>query len=210
MHEYYAARANEYDRVYLKPERQSDLREIERWLPEALAGRSVLEVACGTGYWTRHLAPVCTRVVAVDASPETLRVAQSRVPSDSVQFLVGDAYALPIVPGGFDGGFAGFWWSHVPRSRMGQFLRGFNAGLTPGAKVVLIDNRFVPGSSTPISDTDAEGNTYQIRALADGSTHRILKNFPSRDALLASIEGQAEAMRYREWQYFWALEYTVC
>ena len=46
-----------------------------------------------------------------------------------------------MAPGGFAAGFAGFWFSHVPRSRVGEFLRGFHAALSPGAKVVLLDNR---------------------------------------------------------------------
>src|SRR6186997_2665379 len=74
MQSYYAARASEYDRVYLKPERQPDLRQIEQWLPSVLAGATVLEVACGTGYWTRFIAPVASAVVALDSSPETLRI----------------------------------------------------------------------------------------------------------------------------------------
>lgn len=77
-----------------------------------------------------------------------------------------------------------------------------------GAKVVFLDNRFVPGSSTPIAESDAEGNTYQLRALADGSTHRVLKNFPDRDALMAIVAPHAAGVGYREWEYFWALEYT--
>ena len=209
MHDYYAARASEYDRIYLKPERQSDLRKIERWLPAVLTGRSVLEVACGTGYWTQFLVPNCATVVAIDASPETLRVAQSRVPPDRVRFLVGDAYNLPIASARFDGGFAGFWWSHVPRERISEFLRGFHAVLTPGAKVVLLDNRFVLGSSTPISGADAEGNTYQVRSLSDGSTHRVLKNFPSKRELLAAVSPFATGLRYHEWEYYWALEYAA-
>lgn len=62
MHDYYASRAPEYDRVYLKPERQADLDAIRRWLPPLFAGRSVLEVARGTGYWTQYLAPRATRI----------------------------------------------------------------------------------------------------------------------------------------------------
>lgn len=209
MHDYYAARASEYDRIYLKPERQSDLRKIERWIPQVLKGRTVLEVACGTGYWTQFLAPNCATVVAMDASPETLRIAQSRVPPGRVRFLVGNAYSLPFASASFDGGFAGFWWSHVPRARINEFLRGFHAALTPGAKVVHLDNRFVPGSSTPISETDAEGNTYQVRSLSDGSTHRILKNFPSREELVESVTGLAGEVRCHEWQHYWALEYRV-
>ena len=55
--EYYAARAGEYDRIYQKPERQVDLRKIESWLQTTLAGRAVLEIACGTGYWTQFYSP---------------------------------------------------------------------------------------------------------------------------------------------------------
>ena len=75
--------------------------------------------------------------------------------------------------------------------------------------MVFLDNRFVPGSSTPIAESDAEGNTYQVRTLADGSTHRVLKNFPDRDALMAIVAPLAAVIEYREWQYFWALEYTT-
>ena len=52
LQSYYASRAPEYDEVYRKPERQADLRSIERWLPPHFSGVAMLEVACGTGYWT--------------------------------------------------------------------------------------------------------------------------------------------------------------
>ena len=104
--------------------------------------------------------------------------------------------------------FAGFWWSHVPRSRITEFLRGFHAALIPGSKCVLLDNRFVPGSSTPISERDAESNTYQSRRLSNGTVHRVLKNFPSRDDLFSTVAGLAQEVRYHEWRYYWALEYT--
>jgi len=209
MQAYYAARAPEYDRVYRKPERQADLRAIERWLPAALGGRSLLEVACGTGYWTRFLAPVATRVLGVDASAETLAIARARVEGEHVQFVVGDAYRLPVAPGGFEAGFAGFWFSHVPRARVAAFLRGFHAALAPGAKVVLLDNLFVPGSSTPLAERDGEGDTFQLRPLQDGSTHRVLKNFPTEGELREAVAGAAREVRFHAWPYYWALEYEL-
>lgn len=209
MHEYYAARAPEYDRVYKKPERQNDLRAIERRLPSVLGGRSILEVACGTGYWTQFLAPVAREVVAVDASAETLRIAKARVVAEHVQFVLGDAYRLPLAPLRFEGAFAGFWFSHVPRARVGEFLHGLHRALVPGAKVVLLDNRFVQGGSTPIAEQDREGNTYQLRGLEDGSTHRVLKNFPSELQLRQAVAGAATEVHFHQWSYFWALEYVV-
>jgi demethylmenaquinone methyltransferase/2-methoxy-6-polyprenyl-1,4-benzoquinol methylase len=209
MRAYYAARAAEYDRVYDKPERQQDLRAIERWLPSVFGSKSILEVACGTGYWTRFLAPVAARITAVDASIETLNIANARVAAPHVQFIVGDAYRLPVAPLAFDAGFAGFWFSHVPRARVAAFLRGFHGAMASGAKVVLLDNRYVDGSSTPIAEHDAEGNTYQMRRLDDGSKHRVLKNFPSEEELRHAFAGVARELRLHEWQHFWALEYRV-
>ena len=209
MQEYYAARAREYDKVYSKPERQSDLRAIEEWLPPIFEGASILEVACGTGYWTQFLAPVASRILAVDSAQETMNIAETRVPKGKVEFLMGDAYALPRAEPKFDTGFAGFWYSHVPRSRVREFLTNFNASLKPGAKVVLIDNRFVEGSSSPISEQDAEGNSYQARLLSNGTTHRVLKNFPSEAELRTTVEGIGSNVKYKAWPYFWALEYEA-
>ena len=52
----------------------------------------------------------------------------------------------------------------------------------------MLDNKYVKGSSTPISRTDAHGNTYQTRPLKDGSTHEVLKNFPSHLQLQSAGE----------------------
>ena len=209
MQDYYAARAAEYDRIYLKPERQADLRQIEAWLPKLLAGRSILEVACGTGYWTQFIAPAAKSVVALDSAAGTLRIAQARVPREKVRLVEADAYRLPVLEGSFDAAFAGFWWSHVPLARIPEFLLGLHARLAPGARVVFLDNRFVAGSSSPIHDHDEEGNTYQLRRLDDGSTHRVLKNFPSREDLLGAVAPYAQSSQYHEWDYFWALEYVL-
>jgi len=209
MNDYYAARAPEYDRIYLKPERQADLRRIEAWLPPVFAGRSVLEIACGTGYWTQFIAPAATRVLAIDAAPETLRIARGRVDSGRVEFAVGDAYALPARAQGFEAAFAGFWFSHIPKGRIPAFLAGLQRALAPGARVVFLDNRYVEGNSTPISERDAEGNTYQLRALQDGSTHKVLKNFPDEAELRAATQGFARELRFHAWEYYWALESLV-
>ena len=212
---YYAARAAEYDRIYLKPERQDDLRQIEAWLPGLFDGRRVLEVACGTGWWTRLIAPRAASVLAVDAAQQTLRIARARLAAEAataagrVEFVLGDAYALPDDGERFDAAFAGFWWSHVPMSRLRPFLLGLHARLQPGARVIFLDNRFVPGSSTPLDGTDAQGNTWQLRRLADGSTHRVLKNFPTETQLREAVQGLADGVSFRRWAHYWALEYAA-
>ncbi|WP_193090165.1 class I SAM-dependent methyltransferase [Advenella sp. FME57] len=209
MKDYYGARANEYDRIYSKPERQADLRKLQIWLPALFADRSVLEIACGTGYWTQFYAPLAERVMALDAAKETLHIAAGRITTNNVQLMQGDAYELPVFDAPFDAAFAGFWWSHIPHEQLAGFLAGLHKALEPGARIVFLDNRFVPGSSTPIANCDSAGNTYQLRTLDDGSMHRVLKNFPTREQLLAAVSLYSESCNYLEWEYFWALEYTL-
>lgn len=209
MRSYYAARAAEYDNVYLKPERQPDLRAIERWLPPIFAGANVLEVACGTGYWTQFIAPMAAHVVALDAAPETISLAKERVSKDKVQFLVGDAYALPQYDTKFDAAFAGFWFSHVPKQRWREFMRGLNSTLKPGAKVVMLDNRYVDDNNSPITEHDIEGNTYQKRSLCDGTTYRVLKNFPSEAELRILAVDLGKEVSFTTWQFYWAFTYAA-
>ena len=206
---YYAARAPEYDSVYLKPERQADLRAMEQWVSQIFVGARVLEIACGTGYWTKFIAQVADRVLAVDAVPETIDIAKGRGPLQNVEFLIGDAYAPPRRGGDFNAAFAGFWFSHVPLARRLEFLSGLNAAVGRDARVVLLDNRFAESSSSPIAERDEDGNTYQMRGLRDGTTHRVLKNFPS-EAELRSLAGRVgKEIRFIQWEYYWALEYQV-
>lgn len=209
MESYYTTRAPEYDDVYLKPERQSDFRAIENWLPPHFSKTTMLEVACGTGYWTQFIEPVAAHITAIDASSATLDFAKQRVPKGKTNFLVGDAYNLSDSLGQFNAAFAGFWFSHVPKSRRHEFLQGLGALLTPGAKVVLLDNLYVEGNSSQIVETDTDGNTYQERKLKDNSRHHVLKNFPSEAELQSSINGVGKQGVLTTWQYFWAFEYLA-
>ena len=54
MQDYYAARAREYDEVYRKPERQADLREIERWLDGSAHRVMKNDTVAGVGHEVRH------------------------------------------------------------------------------------------------------------------------------------------------------------
>lgn len=209
MQSYYSARALEYDRVYEKPERQDDIRSLQVWLPPLFRSASVLEVACGTGFWTQFIAPYANSIVAVDSAPETIAIAESRVSRDKVSFLIGDAYRIPLDRGPFDAAFAGFWFSHVPKRRQREFLRGLSAAIQPGASVVLIDNVYVEGSNHPITEQDSDGDTFQTRRLEDGSVHRVLKNFPAEAELRELIEGLGRNVAFTSFKYFWAIQYVT-
>jgi SAM-dependent methyltransferase len=209
MQHYYAQRAHEYERIYAKPERQADLASVKAWLPRQFEGRQVLEVACGTGYWTPPAAALAASWLATDVNEEVLAIARTKpLPHGRVRFQIADAYALGLACE-FDAAFAGFWWSHVPLQRAGDWLDGLHACLQHGAQVVLIDNRYVDGSSSPVARHDEHGNTYQTRRLDDGSEHEVLKNFPGADELRAVLGARVAGFQWTEWPHFWACRYTV-
>ena len=208
---YYARRAAEYEQVYHKPERQADLAALRTSVGDLLLGRHVLELACGTGYWTECYVGRARSVVATDIGVEVLAVAQTK-PSlmNRVTFRIADAYEAAVIPGDFDAAIAGFWWSHVPVTRLKTFLTGLHRRVGSGARIVLFDNRYVDGSSIPIARKDDQGNTYQNRQLADGSTVEVLKNF----ATPAMIRREVDVCGGRDVSielltYYWLATYVV-
>jgi ubiquinone/menaquinone biosynthesis C-methylase UbiE len=208
--EYYRRRASEYEAIYAKPERQADLAILRKEVPQRLVGRRILEIACGTGYWTALVAPLAASVVATDMAEEPMAIAQAKsYPPQRVRFVLADAYKLGEDLGRFDAALAMFWWSHIPLADIGKFLASLHRRLEPRARVVMMDNLYIDGSSTPIAERDAEGNTYQLRPLADGTENRVLKNFPSEGDLHAAVGRYAARFSYRALEYYWLAEYEL-
>jgi len=206
---YYAARAPDYDDVYLKPERRADIAFLASHLPSRFAGRSTLEIACGTGFWTQFIAAAARSLVATDATLETLHFARLRPNVGSVSFRQADAYALTDELGLFEAAFAGLWFSHVPIEARQAFLRSLHGRLLRGARIVMLDNSSIQCRELPIAEQDEHGNTYQIRRLKDGSTHRVLKNFPVETELRSLVSSIASECTYRELENFWLFEYEL-
>lgn len=204
---YYSRRAREYEAIYEKPERQADLAALRERVRALVHGRRVLEVACGTGYWTAVMAQSAASVLATDAAEAPMAIARAKALGPRVRFELADAYALPASPGGFDAAFAGFWWSHIPRGRLGEFLGSLHGCLAPAARVVLLDNRYVEGSSTPVIEVDRDGNSYQLRRLADGAELRVLKNFPSEAELREALA--PARLEYQGLQHYWLAHYAL-
>jgi SAM-dependent methyltransferase len=204
MVRYYALSARQYDSVYDKPERREDLDELHEKVAEALRGHKVIELACGTGYWTETIAQTAASVLATDINPAMLELAAARK-LDNVELRQADAFDLPADLGEFTACFAGFWWSHVKREEQERFLAHLRARLGKNILLVLIDNTYVEGSSTSIARTDAEGNTYQIRRVPDGQRYEVIKNFPSDSTLRKKIGSSVREIRIARLEYYWML-----
>jgi SAM-dependent methyltransferase len=198
---YYRRRAGEYDAIYDKPERQEELAALRSWLAEECAGRHVLEVACGTGVWSLVAASRAARVDAFDIEPDVLAMARAKGRPPNLQYALGDA--LKPTVGTYTACLAGFWFSHLLIVKRSRFLRGLRAASAPGAQLLMIDNVYAEGSSTPISRSDRDGNTYQMRALLDGSEHEVLKNFPDEAALRQLLRPLCNEIEVEFGRYYW-------
>jgi SAM-dependent methyltransferase len=208
--DYYRQRAGEYDSVYRKPERQHDLAQLRELLPARTAGKRVLEIAAGTGYWTQIIATTALSITATDLNTETLAVAAARDYGPAqVELMTADAYALDSVPGDFDLVFCGFWWSHIRRADVARFLAGLCGRVAPGTTLLILDNRYVAGSNHPITRVSEDGDSYQDRRLLDGRRYEVLKNFPDSARLAADLEPWATAFSYTQLQYFWLVSCTL-
>lgn len=207
MKKYYAQRAKSYESIYQKPERQDDLRALQTRVCELLKSHSVLEIACGTAYWTERFAPFASSVMATDINQVMLDIAQTKsYPAGRVQFALADVFDLPAASAGqYSACFAGFLWSHIKREEQVGVLQQLCKAAGKGSLLVLIDNNDVEGSTTPIARTDLEGNTYQLRMQEDGSRVEIVKNFPADSFLRKKLGPVARDIRIFRNEYYWTL-----
>src|SRR5438093_3246283 len=105
--DYYRARAGEYDEWWFRtgrydrgPEFNARWRNevasveaaLDSWL-KAQRPQTLLELACGTGLFTRRLAPRVPRITAVDASPEVLDINRARTRAGNVEYVEADLFA---------------------------------------------------------------------------------------------------------------------
>jgi SAM-dependent methyltransferase len=205
MAEYYRERAHRYDVLYKTPEWREELAWLETWVARRTARRSVLEVAAGTGFWTKAAAGAATAVTATDCNPEVLALASSRGLGRHVTFVVADAYALPTFANPFGAGMAHLWWSHVDKLREHQFLRSFTSRLLPRAELLMIDQRYLQGYSIPAFRRDRLGNRYELRSLENGRVFQVIKNYPTPEQLQATMSPFCEEVQITSLRYFWAL-----
>jgi 2-polyprenyl-3-methyl-5-hydroxy-6-metoxy-1,4-benzoquinol methylase len=183
---YYRARAGEYDEWFLREGRYdrgaehraewfSEVDLIRRSLTNAIEGRDVLELACGTGLWTEQLAKENRSVVAVDSSPEVLAINRNRVHAGNVRYEIADIFTWPARQQ-FDAVFFAFWLSHVPPGRFVGFWETVQAALAPGGVVFFVDSLLEP-TSTATDHPPVDDSGVVRRRLNDGREFDIVKVF---------------------------------
>jgi demethylmenaquinone methyltransferase/2-methoxy-6-polyprenyl-1,4-benzoquinol methylase len=198
---YYRARAAEYDQWWFRGGRYDRGAELNaRWHAEtdavdaALIGwlderrpRSVLELACGTGLFTRRLAPRAEHVTAVDASPEVLAINRARVGGDNVEYVQADLFGWQP-PRRYDAVFFSFWLSHVPLDRFDDFWAMVGQSLGAGGSAYLIDSAFDRTSTAKDHVLSGPDEEVVVRRLNDGREFRIVKLFYEPGPLAARLK----------------------
>jgi demethylmenaquinone methyltransferase/2-methoxy-6-polyprenyl-1,4-benzoquinol methylase len=168
LKQYYDARAPEYDDWYLgqglfeqrdRPEWEEAVRALENALAQ-LPGARTLDVACGTGFLTRHLPG---EITALDQSERMLEITRERVPHATV--VQGDALALPFEDSSFERVFTGHFYGHLEQDERQAFLAEAHR-LAP--ELIVVDSAVRP---------DHEREEWQTRVLNEGSSFSVFKRY---------------------------------
>ncbi len=179
---YYDQRAREYDEWYEGRGRFAD-RDRPGWdvevrglidLVRSLPPARTVDVACGTGFLSRHLRGFA---LGVDRSLSMVSIARGRIGSGAV--VVADALAVALSGRSFDRVFTGHFYGHLPPGERRRFLDQARR-LAP--EVVVVDSALRPG---------VEPEQWQERVLNDGSVHAVYKRYLTSGQLADEIGGEA-------------------
>ncbi|MCC9205053.1 class I SAM-dependent methyltransferase [Arthrobacter sp. zg-Y769] len=123
------------------------------------AGRTLLDLGCGTGFWLPRYAELARAVVGVEPDPELLAAARAR--PGGAEVLHGSAEHLPLPDASVD----------VVHARFAYFFPSPHADCTAGLEEVLRVLR--PGGSLVVVDNDQHNGEFAalLRA-ANASAHQ--------------------------------------
>lgn len=189
--EYYRRRASEYDATAY-PDLAASMARIDSVVAELAPSGSLVELACGTGMWTRALAARTDDITAIDASDETIALARERCPAH-VRFRRANLFEWRPERR-YDVVFFAFWLSHVPSTLVDNFLASVTDAVAPGGRLMFVDEH----ANRPNHETWSDEPEIAIRKMTDGSRHPMVKVFLDPDQ-----------MRDRLDRLGWAVDFTV-
>ena len=189
MKAYYDRRAPEYDDwwrgagLFAERDRPGWGDEVEALCGAiaALEPARTLDVACGTGFLTRHLRG---KVVGLDQSTTMLEEARRQAPAAS--FVEGDALSLPFDAAAFDRVFTGHFYGHLDAEQRARFLA---EARRVAPELVIVDSAL---------RDDVDPDEHQERVLNDGSRWEVYKRYFAPDALAEELGG-GEALFDGRW-----------
>jgi ubiquinone/menaquinone biosynthesis C-methylase UbiE len=177
---YYDRRAPEYDDWWLgtglhagrvRPGWSEEVETLTRTLA-ALPPLRTLDVACGTGFLTRHLPG---EVVGLDQSESMLEIARRQAPS--AELVCGDALALPFPDGSFGRVFTGHFYGHLEEDERLAFV---GEARRVAGEVVVVDSAL---------REEVDPIERQERVLKDGSRWQVYKRYFTAAGLAEELGG---------------------
>ena len=146
----------------------------------------VLELACGSGTFTRELVRHARSLTAVDGSPRMLELNREIVSARRIEYVCADLFAWRPTRR-YDAVFFGFWLSHVPPSLFAPFWTLVRSCLRPGGRAAFVDEDD-RARVFEASHTDS-GVPVARRTLSDGTTFDVVKVFWETSRLQESLRG---------------------
>jgi ubiquinone/menaquinone biosynthesis C-methylase UbiE len=177
---YYDRRAPEYDDWWLgrglhadrgRPGWDEELHALSRVIA-GLPHKRTLDVACGTGFLTRHLQG---DVVGLDASERMLAIARQQAPA--ARFVRGDGLALPFEDDSFERVFASYFYCHLEEAERCRFLA---EARRVAPELVVVASCLQDG---------ALPERWEERRLKDGSRWTVYKRVFTGRQLAAELGG---------------------
>lgn len=203
---YYALLGEALEDKYLEPDMDEDIDDMSIHLGNVLAGHTVLELGCGTGFWTEVAAESAASVLAVDINPSLVDIARERPMTEGkVTFRVLDALDLPEDIGKFSAVLVSFLWAHLNKKEQEQLMATLRKRLGKDVLLVILDDAFVEGFSETIARTDADGTTYQILTTPEGERIEVPKSYPSDSALRKRLGDAVKQIKIERIEFFWIL-----
>lgn len=214
MIKYYRDRAGEYEQIYewRDPHRQEEQDRLGEELKQAFRGRNVLDIGCGTGYWTERVSETAERIMGIDINEAVLEIAGSKTYGCPTEFRQIDAYIMDFPPDTFTGALASFWLSHVHREDVDGWIEHMHSVLAPGARVFIADNTYIEGVGGRLVAKEGDPNTYKLRTLNDGSQHLIVKNYFTAEELVELFSRHTDGVTAGDvfhGRCFWWISYKL-
>jgi len=205
--DYYRARAPEYEQIYYRdvPERRREIENHCKYLERIAKDKIVLDLACGTGYWTRIAANSANQVIGGDLAVEMIHQARQKNYCASTNFVACDLYHLPFQSKSFDLVILGFWLSHEPRQNFSRLFEIISDPLNKNGQIWMIDNN-LPAEGAQIDSVriDEDGNNFKLRKLADGTEYVILKNYFTKQELETILANRFQITNLIHEKYYWS------
>lgn len=202
---YYDERADEYDNVYLNPKEQDDLKQATEVFQHLFLKKTVLEFACGTGYWTERIGKVAKSVHATDVNKSVIDIAEKRRNLGNIRYKVADMYSFES-EGKYDGFFGGFIWSHIKIQDLDKFMASLKRWIKAKGKIAFIDSNPLKSTNHDLKrivKSDDFGNTYQKRTVKSGDEYLVLKNFPVKEFIYETLSKIADNIEVIQTPYYW-------